>query len=357
MHTLNAFKNQVGIFGELIGKDEFEILILANNCSDRSVDFIKDFKSQNPTLQFHLQEIELPKEQANIGYARRILMDAACKRLEKNGGGIIMTTDGDTEIANDWIAQNIFEIENGADAVGGRIMLHENEWSELDEVTRYFHDKDEKYQLLIATLEAHILKTEHDPLPRHHQHFNGSFAITTDCYRKSGGIPDVKNLEDCAFFERLQKIDAKIRHSFEVKVRTSARCIGRTEVGLAYQLNEWKKLGIENTDFLVESAESVISRLLIKRELMELWKNQENKMNDLSPVFKKINTELKTDDFIQRSLRKNPYFGDWYQIVLNGQEASFRGKYPKVSLDQAILGLEKLVAKHAISHFSQTSIR
>ena len=355
--TLTAFKNQVDIFGKPLSKDEFEILILANNCTDNSVHLIKTFQVKNPEIKVYLQEIQLPKEHANIGYVRRILMDAACKRLEKNGGGIIMTTDGDTEIANDWIAQNILEIEKGADAVGGRILLRDNELNELDEVTRFLHLKDEKYQLLVAKLEAHILKPQHDPFPRHHQHFNGSFAITTGCYRKSGGIPDVKNLEDCAFFERLQRIDAKIRHSFAVKVHTSARCIGRTEVGLAYQLNEWKNLGLENTDFLVESAESIISRLLLKKELMALWKNQENEIDDLSQIFNKINPDLKTDDFIFQSFRENLYFGDWYEILMNFQEEDFRYKHPKILLDQAIFGLEKLLEKYSVSYFSQTSIR
>lgn len=266
LDTLYAFLGQVEINGEPLQRDTFEILVLANNCSDRSVGLIKNFQQQNPSLNLHLTEIELSYEQANIGYVRRILMDAACNRLEENNGGVILTTDADTVISEDWIAQNINEIEKGADAVGGRILLHENELSELDDLTRFYHFKDEKYQLLIADLEAKILEIHYDYFPRHHQHFNGSFAVTTDCYRKAGGIPNVKHLEDCAFFDRLQRIDAKVRHSFQVKVHTSARFIGRTEVGLAYQLNTWKNSQLQNFDYLVESAESILYRFFLKKK-------------------------------------------------------------------------------------------
>ncbi|MFP3591504.1 hypothetical protein [Chryseobacterium sp. SIMBA_038] len=107
----------------------------------------------------------------------------------------------------------------------------------LDQLTRLLHLKDEKYQLLVAELEGKIIDSDFDPFPRHHQHFNGSFAITSESYAKSGGVPIVEHLEDCAFFEQLQALDTKIRHSFDVKVYTSARCVGRAQIGLSYQLN------------------------------------------------------------------------------------------------------------------------
>ncbi|QIY83176.1 hypothetical protein HER18_06345 [Chryseobacterium sp. NEB161] len=183
-----------------------------------------------------------------------------------------MTTDGDTSVAPDWICQTIAEINSGADAVGGRILFYQDEVECLDQSTLSHFLKDEEYQLLIAELEGKIIGFDFDPVPRHHQHFNGSFAITTDCYARSGGIPQVEYLEDCAFFEKLQTIDAKVRHSNKVKVYTSARFAGRTQTGLSHQLGVWKDLGQKLEDYYVESCASVTNRFEQKKHLLNLWK-------------------------------------------------------------------------------------
>ena len=137
--TLLAFSKQVDIWGKPLDTLEFEILVLANNCSDRSVLMIKDFQKRHPNLNIHLEEITLVAHQANIGHVRKQLKEAAYYRLVKNGGGIIMTTDADTCVAPDWIAQNQFEIEKGADAVGGRILFCKDELECLDGLTYSHH--------------------------------------------------------------------------------------------------------------------------------------------------------------------------------------------------------------------------
>ena len=104
--TLESLTKQVNFNGARLKYTEFEILILANNCTDDSADIIKKFQRKNPELNLHLAEISLSGENANIGFVRRTLMNAALARLRKNefGGGVLMTTDGDTIVANDWIA-------------------------------------------------------------------------------------------------------------------------------------------------------------------------------------------------------------------------------------------------------------
>lgn len=284
-------------------------------------------------------------------------MECAYERLKKNGGGIILTTDGDTTVASDWLYQTMLEIENGAEVVGGRILLYDDEFKNLDESIRLHHLKDEKYHLLIAELEARILNSHSDPMPRHHQHFNGSFAITTDCYHRSGGVPIVDHLEDCAFFERLQSIDAKIRHSCNVTVHTSARCAGRTKVGLSYQLGIWKDLGESVDNYFVESCNSIIMRFNQKMSLMNLWKlKDEISESDFQHEISKLVTAADFDETFYVAFLKSLYFGQWYELLIEHKCLSHPNNFPAHTIDRAIADLQLKVQEYSDHCFSQTSI-
>ncbi len=352
--TLASFARQTDTAGKPFETRKYEILILANNCSDNSVNVIREFQNQHPHLQILVEEIILPPHQANIGYARRLLMDAAYNRLSAGGGGIIMTTDGDTRVAPDWIAQTVAEIAAGADAVGGRILLCEQEAGYLDHATHTHHFKDETYRLLVAELESLILQNPHNPAPTHHQHFNGSFAVTTQCYAAAGGIPPVAYLEDCAFFERLQHIDAKVRHSPKVVVHTSARYLGRTEVGLSSQLSVWKNLALAGKQPLVEAPKATLERLLLKRKLKDLWVLRNRADMDLCNALEGVQPGLQITRSVCQSFKEAPFFGAWYAGVIQPQEACWSAAHPPVAIDTAIAQLALVVQESA---FSQTSIR
>lgn len=358
LKTLDSFANQKNLSGKPIDFKEFEILVLANNCSDQSVSIIKKFQIENPHINIYLEEVTLLPNQANIGFVRRKLMDCACARLIKNGGGIILTTDGDTMVAPDWIAQTQLEINSGAEVVGGRILLYPNELESLDEFTLSHHLKDEKYQLLIAELEGHIINYNFDPVPRHHQHFNGSFAITTGCYVKSGGVPVVDHLEDCAFFDRLRMIDAKIRHSHQVTVHTSARWVGRTEIGLSYQLNIWKNLGTKVENCYVECADSIVHRLTEKRSLKDIWdlKGHITKV-EFKQLIQQTIPEFFINDEIFDLFNNSIYFGEWYEKVSAFSQKRSENKFPDVPVDIAIRDLQIRLKEYSNHDFVQTSIR
>lgn len=357
LKTLNAFVHQTDLNGHLFNREKFEILVLANNCTDNSVALIKKFQQENPFLNIYLTEITLPKSQSNIGYVRRILMNTAWKRLTKNDRGFIMTTDGDTQVSRDWIAQNLNEFRNGADAVGGRILLAEDELELLDKNTVEIHFKDEEYQLLIAELEAEIFCEKKIDNPNHHQHFNGSFAITTELYHLSGGIPDVTHLEDCAFFDRLQRFDAKIHHSSSVLVYTSARCVGRTDVGLSSQLNEWKVGKLPSSEMLVVSADSIVFLLNLKKSLQDIWNHKIESSNLFEDVLRQIipSIEISESDF--EIYQSNIYFGAWFSDFVDQHQEKWVRKNNLEPIDNAISKLKEFVKDYSTSSFSQTSIR
>lgn len=355
--TLAAFAQQADRQGAPLDRQMFEILLLINNCTDSSAARIEAFRREHPELAIWVEDIHLPQQQANIGYVRRQLMEAACRRLAQNGGGVILTTDGDTRVAPDWISQTRAEISAGADAVGGRILFCPEEEASMDALTAWYHYEDEKYQLLIAEVTAAILQHPHDPAPTHHQHFNGSFAVTTDCYEKSGGIPEVTHLEDCAFFEQLQRIDAQVRHSPKVVVYTSARYSGRSEVGLSNQLRIWRTLGETGGTLMVASGDAIVEKLRFKKRLMDLWSHRKMLGSNAIRTLAEDNPLVRISAQDWEDFRKRPFFGAWYAQVVQPQEGVWRTAHPDVPVAEAIIQLQEAVGRYAAASFSHTSIR
>ena len=356
--TLTSFLNQKDFNNSPLNPVIFEVIVLVNNCRDISAEIVGNWQKQNPLFNFHFAEINLPKENANIGFVRRLLMNEAYFRLRANKykGGIIATTDGDTQVASDWIASIVGEIENGADAVGGRILIDENEFKSLDKKAKIFHLLDEEYRLLAAEIEDFYDKIPHDSLPRHHQHFNGSFAVTTDAFERAGGVPDVKFLEDVAFYNALLRIDAKFRHSPKVKVFTSARNQGRTALGLSTQLSEWEIMGKNGDDYLVESAQTIEKRLTARRELRRFWQATKSKNSfEFAEIYKLAQKLCISNKNLLSSLKNSETFGILTEKIGEKQNANDKWKQenPLVPVQDAIYDLRKNLDKLRASKKTQ----
>lgn len=343
--ALDALTRQVDLRNCPLDPEIYEILVLANNCRDDSARTAREWRQSNPKIKIHVAEICLPPRFSNIGYVRRRLMNEAFRRLTANrsGGGIIATTDGDTRVAPDWIARTIAEIKNGADAVGGRILIEDRELAQMDERARRFHLLDEEYRLLVAEYECRLDALEHDVHPRHHQHFNGSFAVTTDAFRRAGGIPAVPFLEDIAFYHALLRIDAKVRHSPLVKVFTSARHFGRSPIGLSFQLNEWRKLGASGARLFVEPAGAVRAKITARKILRRFWLAAASgdcpKPKAVAALARQLCVPRR---FILKQIEKPQTFGSLQETIYRRQHASRRWhrRYPPSAVESAIADLK-----------------
>jgi len=360
--TLEAFAGQVDLRNRPLNPSIYEIIILANNCRDGSAQAARDWGESNPQIKLYVAEISLPKKIANVGYVRRLLMNEAFRRLQANhAGGIIATTDGDTRVAPDWIAWTIEEIRRGADAVGGRILIEDEELERMDECARYFHLRDEEYRLLASEYECHLDSLPHDFRPRHHQHFNGSFAVTTEAYKLAGGVPDVPFLEDIAFYHALLRVDAKFRHSPAVRVFTSSRYLGRSAVGLSFQLNEWRKLGEKGANFLVEPAgaiqRKVAGRKLLRRFWLAVKSNEFPKVKTVAALADKLCVPRR---FIFNNLKKPQTFGSLLEKIYGRQHESRRWhrRNPPVAVEAAIADLRvKLESLRSENQSFKTKVR
>jgi hypothetical protein len=271
--TLQAFASQVDRDGCPLDPDRFEILVLANNCTDRSAMLARQFAAAYPHLHLHVIELVLPRAHAHVGAARRLVMDEACRRLGRLGrsNGVIASTDGDTQVREDWVAANLREVARGADAVGGRIQASADELAGLDAGARRYYTRDLAYRTARAAYECVLAPDPYNPWPRHHHCFGGSLAVTAATYLAAGGIPAIKALEDLAFCRSLARIQARVRHSPEVVVHTSMRCAGRVEIGLSGTLAIWSRAASEGVPWLVESPAAIESSVEQQTLAQALW--------------------------------------------------------------------------------------
>src|SRR5690606_31414922 len=126
------------------------ILILTNNCNDDSYSVIKEYQTKYPALKLQMEDIVFSTERANIGTARRFLMDMALNRFASIGNtrGIIASTDGDTRVDEFWLSETLREIRLGCDVVGGQIITEIGDSPFLK-----YHLLDIRYHNLIAQME------------------------------------------------------------------------------------------------------------------------------------------------------------------------------------------------------------
>jgi glycosyltransferase involved in cell wall biosynthesis len=271
--TLTALLHQVDLEGQRLDPKRYEVILLANNCSDNSAEIALSFAQQHPDLALHVVEKTLAPEEAYIGRVRQILMDEAYRRLYSLGHrrGIIASTDGDSQVSPTWIAATLYEIACGADAVGGRIVTDHNSRAALDPYARACYLREVGYRYLIAELETYLDPDPDDSFPRHYQHYGASLAVTAEMYALAGGLSPVRTPEDVAFYRALVRVNARFRHSPLVRVVTSARQTGRTDIGLANQLSKWAQMGRQQQSFLVEPAAAIETRFTTRRQLRVIW--------------------------------------------------------------------------------------
>ena len=229
-------------------------------------------------------------------------------------------------------------MRRGADAVGGRILTDWNDRLALDCYTRLCHLREVGYQYLIAELEAYLDPNPYDRWPRHYQHYGASLAVTTQMYGQVGGIPPVRTPEDVAFYQALLRVDARFRHSPDVRVITSARQVGRAKNGLANQLSEWTLMGRKHQPFLVESPAAIEAGLHARRRLRMLWQRSqvEHKLSEADVAHSADKLGVATH-WLAQELQQPQTFGLLHFRTTAKQEAALTP--PLVEIGEAICDL------------------
>ncbi len=338
--ALDALRTQQQLTGEPMPDPWYEVLLLLNNCTDTSAVVAERYRARYPAFPLRVAVVQLPPERANVGTARRMLMDVAQTRLRQTGQptGIIASTDADTVVDTRWMAHILSEINEGCDMVGGRILTRSD-----GRAVRLNYLRDCTYRMLIARLEDRLDPLLHDPWPRHFQHFGANMAITCTAYEQIGGLPNVPYLEDEALYRALLRTDGRVRKSPLVRVVTSARTTGRVEIGFSEQLRYWEEINQHRQDQLVEPAGAIFRRLQSRRLLRLLWQNRAGSLlaSELTPVADAL---LLDAEWLRDHIMQAGYFGQlWEQVETRLVTGAWADAWPPTPIGTAIADLRLLL--------------
>lgn len=310
--TLDALRLQCDESGNPISYDTYEVLVLANNCSDDTYEICRKYQGRHPRFRMYVQQMVIPSEIAHIGTVRRLLMDAAQHRLVGVAGarGIIVSTDADSEVDPYWVHHIILEMDKGVDVVGGRILPRET-----PALSRKHHLRDVTYRFLRSQLEAELDPCTDNPWPRHFQCYGPSLAVTCEMYERAGKLPMIPYLEDEEFRKALKRVDARIRHSPKVRIYTSSRLQGRVGFGFSVQLQQWSDMSLNQEQQSVESLEAVTFQLGLKNSLRQLWaavKEGRQVIMDIRTVAFKIHFD--TEELLML-MSQSSYFEPVWELI------------------------------------------
>ena len=208
-----------------------EIVVLANNCADDTARVAGRYGPRCKAIA-----LDLPSDRAHAGWARRLALDAAANRL-RAPGDVLMCTDADTRVADDWLSKSLDHLDAGWDAVAGLARLDSRELRGLDRGHRRRLAMIQRHENAVSRLRAAGRADE--PWPRHFYEGGASIAMTLGAYRQTGGAPTPAVGEDKALFDAIRRSGGRVRHPTDVRVTTSARLVGRAPGGASDTLAMW----------------------------------------------------------------------------------------------------------------------
>lgn len=345
VQALNALRLQTDKFGKRIPYKYYEVLLLANNCTDKSAVVARAYQRKFPAFALYIEEITLTPTDAHIGTVRRLLMDAAYERhmAIQKPSGVIASTDSDSEVDTLWIYHTLKEIQSGNDVIGGRILTRPER-----STFRLYYLRDITYKHLVSKVEDLLDPVKNDRWPRHFQCFGASFAVTCRMYDLAGRLPVIPFLEDMALHKSLVRVDARIRMSPLVKVFTSSRTQGRVDFGLSIQLKQWGEMSECSDPLLVESAGSVIVKLRARKLIREFWSANEMPLDAAkSALLLEACRLLDLDhNWLASQTRTATYFGSlWESIEEALINQGWNSSWPAMNIVDVISQLKKEISR------------
>lgn len=213
----------------------FSVHVLANNCTDQTAAVLRRNFGDCDWLRVH--EITSAADKANAGWARRAALEYAAKDLSAPDD-LILSSDADTVVPQDWAGKMFRYLADGFDAVAGIARIRAGDWGELTAEQRRRLQLLTKYQVLLSYLRKDRSAPD-DPWPNHGYEGGASIGLTFGMYRMIGGCPPLPCGEDRALFDAVRTAGGRIRHALDVRVFTSGRRIGRAKGGTADTIGLW----------------------------------------------------------------------------------------------------------------------
>jgi hypothetical protein len=257
------------------------VLLLLNNCSDLTAAIARNLSATLPFALYIASHAFMPAE-AHAGSARRMAMRLAADLASSGdlaGSGdladpnaVLLTTDADAIVADDWIEQNLRALSGGADAACGRVEVDPIEAMLIPPGLRADDALECELTGLLDRIACVLDPDPADPWPRHTEAAGASIAVTMAAFRRTNGIPAIATGEDRAFVKALARMDARIRHDPAITVTASARIHGRAEGGMADTIRRRIRQQDEFADDALEPAGDAYRRVDFRRRARLAWR-------------------------------------------------------------------------------------
>lgn len=209
------------------------VSIAVNNTTDDSLEKIAQARALHAhRLDIRVVMADFPEALAHAGSARRLAMSEGLRCLSSLEDGLLVSTDADVRPPRDWLRNIAAAFARGADVVGGKIVIDEDQ-QPLPPAVAVMRRAWDDYWSKVREIEDRIDPIEWDPAPRHGDHTGASLAIRADLYLACGGVPLLPTGEDCALVRAAVAMGGRLAHPADVYVLASPRTDGRAEGGMA----------------------------------------------------------------------------------------------------------------------------
>lgn len=246
--------------------DPIMVAIGVNNTTDDSLSVIADAQRHHGDhLDIKTVVADFAPELAHAGSARKLAMDAGLARVAMAANGMLVSTDADSRPPPDWLRNMAVAFNRGADLVGGRIAIDEQE--PLPQPVHALRVAWDAYWTAVRAIEDEIDPLPWDPAPRHGDHTGASLAIRADIYRMCGGVPLLASGEDGALVRAAVAMGARLAHPADVHIAVSPRLDGRAEGGMAIAMRQLYKVAEEGGRPMAPAFDHWRERALWRRRL------------------------------------------------------------------------------------------
>ncbi len=263
LSCLEAIRCQWSVDGRSLA-GQFVTVVVVNGTTDATCGEVVRWHASHPTVPLVLVDIDFPAAEAHVGSARSLGMEIAASLLEQNGTGerMLLSTDADTRLAPNAVAEAYAWLERGADAVGAHILAGEADPSQIGAVIN-------AYRALHAALRYRYYRGALDTQPTHGDFGGAGFGVSLEAYRQVGGLPIRSYDEDQLMRRRLLDAGQVVAYPRSFVVYTSTRTDGRAEWGMAKQLAAWENDYAEQKWPLMPCVNGLVWKYALKASLRE----------------------------------------------------------------------------------------
>jgi hypothetical protein len=315
------------------------VLLLLNNCSDLTETIARNLSATLPFV-LHIVCHAFSPADANAGNARRLAMQLTAELAGPDG--VLLTTDADTVVADDWVEKNLLALSAGADLACGRVEVDPVDAALIPLDLRIDDTLECELTELLDRIAFVLDPDPADPWPRHTEAAGASIAVTAAAFRRTIGIPPIATGEDRAFVKLLARVDARIRHDPTIRVTVSGRIYGRAEGGMADTMRRRMNQQDEFADDQLEPAGDAYRRMDFRRRARLAWRNL--RVGRAPPT--DLAADLGIPGALLQHLLGNRFFGAAWAEIESGSPFLLRRRVRFIDLPRQIAYARQLLGQH-----------